>query len=399
MQKQFTALAMAIILALSALTFSGCGSETTNYPVSVGNLTFENEPKNIVILSDDVADIVSFIGYDVKMIGRSEEVTQSDLSAAHVMGSESTPDTAKVIASNPDLVLAGADLDAAAQNTLESQGIKVVKMLSPQNLDELETAYRSIGTMLGGKVTGAQKGENGYNELVKGMDSSKATHSGGNILNTVCYLYVEDNQLKTLGNKTFGAMLLDYTGAVNVSVGADTKVVDENNLRIANPTYIFYSDSSVLDYLHNSDSLKGLSALNSNKIKEIPIEDVSRPGKTALTTLSTMTDFMYNKTEQNTNTPSAELIKQYNISITDDGLKPEDDNLNVLAMQSRLNDLGYIYDGENVTGFYGETSEKAVSAFQKNNGITETGIADKATLNKMFTSDAVKATTPVDKAE
>ncbi len=60
-------------------------------------------------------------------------------------------------------------------------------------------------------------------------------------------------------------------------------------------------------------------------------------------------------------------------------------------MQQRLYDLGYVTDKENITGYYGEISEAAVKAFQKNNDIKETGNADNATLVAMFNSSAVKA--------
>ena len=60
-------------------------------------------------------------------------------------------------------------------------------------------------------------------------------------------------------------------------------------------------------------------------------------------------------------------------------------------MQKRLYDLGYIDDAENVTGYYGEVSEKAVKDFQQANGISATGTADNATLVKLFEKTAKKA--------
>ena len=67
-------------------------------------------------------------------------------------------------------------------------------------------------------------------------------------------------------------------------------------------------------------------------------------------------------------------------------------------MQQRLFDLGYVSDKENITGYYGEISKKAVTEFQKKNGIKETGTADNATLVKLFSSDAKKADKPVDES-
>ena len=132
---------------------------------------------------------------------------------------------------------------------------------------------------------------------------------------------------------------------------------------------------------------------------------MSRHGLTSLVNLQTMVDFMYKENDPQkaqdsvkSSVQSETLLEKYNASIPDGGLKPEDEDDNVKAMQNRLFDLGYISDPENVTGYYGETTEKAVSAFQKNNGIEETGTADKATMEKIFTDSAVKAQSPVDKS-
>ena len=105
---------------------------------------------------------------------------------------------------------------------------------------------------------------------------------------------------------------------------------------------------------------------------------------------------------QPTTAPAASAAKsladKYKIKLDGLSLKEEDDNDNVKAMQQRLFDLGYVSDKENVTGYYGDTSKAAVSAFQKKNGIKETGTADNATLVKLFSSDAKKADKAVDES-
>ena len=60
-------------------------------------------------------------------------------------------------------------------------------------------------------------------------------------------------------------------------------------------------------------------------------------------------------------------------------------------MQQRLFDLGYVTDKENITGYYGDISKAAVTEFQKNNDLEETGEADNDTLQMMFSDEAVEA--------
>ena len=61
-------------------------------------------------------------------------------------------------------------------------------------------------------------------------------------------------------------------------------------------------------------------------------------------------------------------------------------------MQQRLFDLGYIDDKENVTGYYGDVTKEAITAFQKKSKLDENGEeADSKTLEALFMSNAPKA--------
>lgn len=72
---------------------------------------------------------------------------------------------------------------------------------------------------------------------------------------------------------------------------------------------------------------------------------------------------------------------------TNQTLSPGDDNAQVKAMQIRLKELGYYTN--TIDGEYGNSTKSAVKAFQKNNGLTQNGIADEATLKKMVSSSAL----------
>ena len=72
-------------------------------------------------------------------------------------------------------------------------------------------------------------------------------------------------------------------------------------------------------------------------------------------------------------------------------LKKGDSGDSVKALQRRLKELGY-YTGS-VDGDFGENTEKAVKAFQQNNGLTVDGKAGTKTMTKLNSSSAVKAST------
>ena len=69
-------------------------------------------------------------------------------------------------------------------------------------------------------------------------------------------------------------------------------------------------------------------------------------------------------------------------------LKINDNNVDVLNLQSRLRDLGYY--NYKVTGYFGSLTEYAVSLFQKYNGIKESGMVDGDTNLKLYSNDAVR---------
>lgn len=62
----------------------------------------------------------------------------------------------------------------------------------------------------------------------------------------------------------------------------------------------------------------------------------------------------------------------------------------VKRVQTLLSNLGYL-SSANVTGYYGDVTEKAVKSFQSANGLTPDGSVGRMTMNKLASSDAKKA--------
>lgn len=65
----------------------------------------------------------------------------------------------------------------------------------------------------------------------------------------------------------------------------------------------------------------------------------------------------------------------------------------VKRVQSRLNTLGYLYEG--VDGALGDGTKQALLRFQELNSLSQTGIADKNTLVMLFSQDAIKNDRPL----
>ena len=65
-----------------------------------------------------------------------------------------------------------------------------------------------------------------------------------------------------------------------------------------------------------------------------------------------------------------------------------DKNAEVWRVQRRLRSLGYLYKPD---GSYGALTENALKYFQKKNGLKESGVADQATQELLFSTDAIKS--------
>lgn len=425
MKNKIISISLAFALAFSVfLTFAGCSDD--DYPVEVANLVIDEEPENIVILDPLAADIISYIGYDVKMVGRSDEVNQARMSVVPSVGSAASPDVEKIKSSGATVVFADDTLDDSVQESIESNGIIVITMSQAETAKQLETNYVTIGKILGGRTTGANKGSEAYLNLINDMNEIKTAvtdSSQSAVLNTVCYLYYEDNTLKLMTSGTYGDMLLGYTGAVNVAVNIEENMVDVNTLKVANPNYVLYADDETLNAVMADGVLNSLTAVKTGKTLMVTKDEMNRQGYTALETLNKMVNFMYPELANNSATPDEvattdttsannqkattatdaattttansaanSVADKYKINLGNNlSLKYEDENGNVKIMQQRLYDLGYVTDEENITGYYGDVSKQAVSDFQTNNGIKATGTADNATLVAMFSDSAVKA--------
>lgn len=404
MKKKIISIFLVGVLAVSsAVMFSGCGDG--DYPVQVANLEIKEQPTKVVVLDPNAADIISYIGYDVNMIGRSDEVNQEWLSIVPSFGSAAEPDINAIVEGNTDVVFVSSNMSAENKALIEEKGINVITLSEATTQTQLKTNYITLGKILGGEKSGTIKAEKAYEELIAEMESLKTEAESAresDIPYEVCYLYSEDGQLKMMTSGTYGDMLLGYTGSVNVAVNVTDNSVEFDTLKVANPDYVFYDSEETLNFIKADSTLKSLTAIKNKNTFMVTSEEMSRQGNTAIETLEKMIGFMYpslakqdgssstpDSAAEPANTEAKSVAEDYEIDLKDLKLEYEQEDDNVLAMQKRLFDLGYIDDDENVTGYYGDVTKAAVKAFQKNSEIEETGTADNATLVTMFNEDAV----------
>lgn len=299
MVRKITATFLAVCLLFSfCFIFAGCSKDGSGeYPVVFDGVTIKEEPKNIVVLNDCIADIISYIGYDVKMVGRSVSCDQSFLSVVPVVGASDSPSVDLIKSNGADLVICDETLNSTTKEKLEKEKITTVTLSVPHNKAELETLYGNIGMILGGNVKGKEKGLLAFSKLYDTMKSYQSSVSK-KIVKTDCYLFLsESGQLATFKSATLQSEMFSYNAAVNIFSEQKSEqefvIVDKSQLKMGTPTFIFYDNDKVLQMIQNDSELSNMSAITQNRVKKIPLKNFYRYGTTFDETLYEMMTYMY----------------------------------------------------------------------------------------------------------
>ena len=284
MFKKILSIILTGALIVSAAAVLGSCGEEPEFPVKIGNITIEEEPQNIVILDKNLADIISAIGYDVKMVGRSDDVNQKGLEVVPSMGTAHDPSVTKIIKEKTDIVFTGSELNDADVAKLKKAGIVVAQFEKANTIKQLKSLYIKIGTMLGGNTEGKNAATKVYKEIKDTLKAVKTAAKRDKTVSTLVYLYADNGVMKTITNGSWASTLLGYTGSMNVFDSADSDVVDIDKLLLADPNYIFVADKGVKKYLETSDVLGDLNALN-DRTFIIPLDELQLQGYTSLDVL------------------------------------------------------------------------------------------------------------------
>ena len=384
---------LAIIICLCFM-LAGCKGKDGNYPVTVGHSEFKESPVKVVALSDNIADIICYMGYATKLTGVSDSCTQKEITEYITsVGSEETPNTDLIVNSGATVVFTDSTLDEAVKSELESKGVEVIRMLYPQSEFQLKSIYENIGAVLGGDVDGRQKGIDAYGRLMSTLTSATDEVNSVAASKTVCYLYLEDGRLCSYTGKTGDGMVLSFVGATNIAANFTSKYADESILKLSNPDYIFFDNADVMEMLTSNENLKNLNAISKGNIFELKKDELTRQGETLVNVQNFMLSSMFPNFVDAPKVEADDLSSAYGITLTEDmSIKNGDDNENVIAVQQRLVDLGFLdLEGDEPTTYFGSMSEEALMSFQTANSLEPSGIASYETLKKLFSSDALGA--------
>lgn len=293
MKKRILSLTLILSMLLAcAVCLTGCSEESDpEYPVTVGSVTVDSEPVAVVVLNDSVADAISFIGYNRKIVARSDDCDQEFLRFAPSVGSASAPSVDAIAREGADLVFADSTLSDATRAALEEKGITVITIDPAADFNAIREEYITIGTVLGGAVSGKRHGRQSYDEFIEMINQYKSPAIS--FSNTAVYLYLDENgNLCTFVKGSFEQKLFNLNGAINALSEQEEAAVMPYELHTGSPSYIFYDDEAVLECLRSDDYFASLPALVNGKVCRIPRSSFYRYGTSCREAISDMAEFM-----------------------------------------------------------------------------------------------------------
>ncbi len=398
MLKKITAVFLCISFLLSA--FAACGPQNDissgagvqDYPVTVGSVTIKEKPTGVAVLSENLADVILAMDYEVSLKAKSAQCTQSDLS---VLPDVTADDAERLKGLDVNLVLTDTELTKEQTEALEKNGITVLAIARATGREDLDRLYSQVGAALNGAKTGYTRGQKISQGIFLTIDDISRIIPKTDIPTSVAYLY--DDQGGVVTGDTLEGKLIESAGLVNAASDGTNNKMEINDLLMVDPKYIF-CPMGLKEKLKASTEYQKLTAVKENRVYEMKPSLMLLQGRGMTESVSFMAGTVYPELLKSSSstpekTPSASSTASSGASSagTPAGtLKKDDQGDEVKKLQNRLQELGYLF--VKPTGLYGDGTVQSVKDFQLLNGLTVTGVADQQTLQKMFSADAKKRT-------
>ncbi len=399
MLKKITAVFLCISFLLSA--FAACGPQNDissgagvqDYPVTVGSVTIKEKPTGVAVLSENLADVILAMDYEVSLKAKSAQCTQSDLS---VLPDVTADDAERLKGLDVNLVLTEAELTKEQTEALGKNGITVLAIARATGREDLDRLYSQVGAALNGAKTGYTRGEKISQGIFLTIDDISRIIPKTDIPTSVAYLY--DDKGGVVTGDTLEGKLIESAGLINAASDGSANQMNISDLLRVDPKYIF-CPMGLKEKLKASADYQKLTAVKENRVYEMKPSLMLLQGRGMTEAVSFMAGTVYPELLNSSSSAPGNSSSSASSTVSSGApsvgapagtLKKDDQGEEVKKLQNRLLELGYLF--VKPTGLYGDGTVQSVKDFQLLNGLTVTGVADQQTLQKMFSADAKKRT-------
>ena len=388
------ALTACMLLSVSACNMIVNDNNEAEYdfPVTVGNVIFDEAPQKVAVLSDNIADIILACGYEGKLAARSDVCIQEDLQILPSVGTPDSPDSRTLRDLGVDLVLGDECLDPDLKETLSNNGIEVLIIKPANSENDLKKLYNNVASILGGSYNGKMKAMSTLDTIQGQLDNIRNVSGESDIVTTSCYIYdINGDECTVAVNGQYASSLFEYASVTNVLAEDEDGVIGIDMLIRSNPQSIFCAEGVKEKIVGNKD-LKSLAAVSGSKIYTLPKKYIELQGSTRVIAV----DYLASKSHGIGKTlPSwPDELEEAQLEYVSPFTPKEGifytvgESYEVVQyIEERLIELGYMQGKADKN--YTDDTAYAVSHFQSVNGLNVTGIADYDTLTVLMSSAAL----------
>ena len=374
MKRPLAAL-LGILLVLSICV--GCGPKgdissgvaEQDFPVTVNEVTIQDEPKGVVVLSPNLAEVIMALGYEMQLCGKGAACTQEDLS---VLPDMTLDDPQSILGVGADLVLTEDAPSEEQKQGLNDAGIDVVTIAPATSREDFTRLYREVGSCMMGGVKGYERGEKIAEGIFSTIDDISRQIPQTDTPVSVCYLYDVEGGVVT--GDTLEGKLIECAGLINAASDGAGNHMDVETLLMVQPQYIF-CPTGLKDTLAQTDQYKDLTAVQEGRVYEMDPSLMEWQGNGVISAVSFMAGTVYPSLAEGTTslepeggesqTPTGGNSDMEVGDVTSDPEQPEGDSLKlgdegdaVKNLQLRLAELGYLF--VQPTGLYGEGTQQSI---------------------------------------
>jgi iron complex transport system substrate-binding protein len=258
----------------------------STFPVQITDqsgkeVKLDKAPQRIISLAPSNTEILFALGLADRVVGVTEYCDYPQAAKEKPkIGGYSTVDFEKVVQLEPDIIFATNKHQADTIPKLEEFGLTVV-VINPETIEEVFEAITLIGNCTGKSQEASQLVTEMSSQVQAVVDKTRDLLPSE--MPRVFYV-VRADPLYTAGSGTLIDELITLAGGTNIfhSVSSYPSVNLEEVIQ-ANPQVIIAGSSMgsaepALGFLGTDDRLENVDARTNNKLYEIDVDIVSRPG-------------------------------------------------------------------------------------------------------------------------
>ncbi len=274
------------LLALSCITLITACSPTVSAPSTTiiddleRRVNIESTPQRIISLAPSNTEILFALGLGEKIVGVTEHCNYPpEALDKEKVGGFSTPDIEKIIALQPDLILATSIHAKEIIPALEERGLTVFA-LAPENIDGILEDIQMVGKITGKEEEASRLVTQMESRIKAVIDKTKNLEKRPRV-----FFITWHDPLWSIGSGTTIQELIEKAGGVNIFqdiTGHNT--VDLELVIARNPEVIIactgYGEAKnrPFDWAKEEQRLEVTEARKNNRIYQVDADLVSRPG-------------------------------------------------------------------------------------------------------------------------